>query len=69
MASKNVSRRVAESYLTDLLDGKHISDDVDIEATARTLLDAAYDIEFRPRTKAGEVIILTFQLDPNDVRP
>lgn len=66
MASSSVTRRVAESYLTDLLEGSvTFAADVDVSAAVQGILYGAYDIEFKPRSRAGEVIVLTFQLDPN----
>jgi hypothetical protein len=62
VASQNVVRRIAESYLAELLDGFGVGED---EVTAARFLEAAHDVEFRPRTKDGEVIVLTFKLDSN----
>jgi hypothetical protein len=73
MASSSVTYRLTESYLTDLLEGADwstapslASDEMsDLrDELVRHLLDATYNREFKPRSKAGELVVLTFQLDP-----
>lgn len=63
MASSSVTYRIALSVLDDLI-AKWRGDDTD-PGLAEYLTKAAYNREFKPRTQGGEVIVLTFQLDPN----
>jgi hypothetical protein len=67
MASSKLTRRIARSYLTELL-SQHLGDAA-VETAADNLLNAACELEFRPRSRAGELLIITFELDPETEPP
>lgn len=71
MASPSVTKRIAESVLTDLLEHEHLpaievdGDDLELPTASivERLLLLAYDIQLRRTRLAGEVVDLTFRLD------
>lgn len=71
MASPSVTKRIAESILTDLLEHEHLpaievdGDTLELPTASivERLLLLAYDVQLRRTRAAGDVIDLTFRLD------
>jgi hypothetical protein len=74
MAPRSVARRVAESYLAELLEDDHlppIPADRDGELPTAEIVERLLDVGAvkveRKRTREyGETIVLTFQVEPAD---
>jgi hypothetical protein len=62
---RRVDRRFAQAYVAELLAGLGVAQD---ESTAEGLLDAAVDVQRARRQGVGEVIVVTFAVDPQPDR-
>ena len=76
MASRSVARRVAESYLAELLEDDNLPPlgsvmpdgglDLPTDEIVERLLDLAVTVERKRSREHGEIVVLTFSVEPPD---